>query len=65
MAIFRSSFYTQYRPGKCALRYSRTQKRISKLYKQDGQKVKKMAFFSKGLTHGLGPKMPIFPTFFF
>ena len=26
--------------------------------------MEKLAFFSKGLTHGFGPKMAIFPTFF-
>ena len=33
--------------------------------KQAVQKVKKLTFFSKGLTDGFGPKMAIFPTFFF
>ena len=28
-------------------------------------KIRKIDIFSKGLTHGLGPKMAIFPTFFF
>ena len=28
------------------------------------KKSKKLAFFSKGLTHRFGPKMAIFPTFF-
>ena len=29
------------------------------------KKSKKMAIFPKGLTHVVGPKMAIFPTFFF
>ena len=31
MAIFPTSFFTQYSPGKCLLRYSRTKKRRSRL----------------------------------
>ena len=32
---------------------------------KDVQKVKKLPFFPKGLTNGFGPKMAIFPSFFF
>ena len=64
MAIFPTFFFRQYRPGKCLLRYSRTIKRLSRLWKQEVQKVAKMDIFPKGLTHGFGPKMAIFPTFF-
>ena len=31
MAIFRTFFFRQNRPGKCLLRYSRTKKRLSRL----------------------------------
>ena len=31
LAIFPSSSFRQYRPGNCALRYSRTKKRVSRL----------------------------------
>ena len=31
MAIFRTLFFRQYRPGKCLLRYSRTKKRLCTL----------------------------------
>ena len=34
-------------------------------YKKKKFKNSKMAIFPKGLTHGLCPKMAIFPTFFF
>ena len=34
-------------------------------YKNKNFKQSKMAIFPKGLTHGLCPKMAIFPTFFF
>ena len=33
--------------------------------KKEVQKVEKLAFFQKGLTHGFGPKTAIFPTFYF
>ena len=39
--------------------------RLSTSSKQEVQKVEKMSFFSKGLTHGFGPKKAIFPNFFF
>ena len=48
--FFQLFFFWQYRPGKCVLRYCRTKKRLSILL--------------KGLTHGFGPKMALFPTFF-
>ena len=31
MAIFSTSFFRQYRQGKCVLRYSKTKKRLSRL----------------------------------
>ena len=34
-------------------------------YKKKKFKKSKMAIFPKGLTHGFGPKMAIFPTFIF
>ena len=40
-------FRKKYRPGKCLLRYSKTIKRLSKLYKQEVQKVEKLTFFQK------------------
>ena len=33
-------------------------------YKTRSSKSRKIYIFPKGLTHGLGPKMAIFPTFF-
>ena len=112
MAIF-PPFFTQYRPGKCLLRYSRTKKppfqamktRTSKNRKIDifllfwsknghfsnffqaiqswkmsfrifqsektpfqaintrSLKTRKIDIFPKGLTHGLGKRMPIFQLF--
>ena len=34
-------------------------------YKKEKFKQSKNRHFSKGLTHGFGPKMALFPTFFF
>ena len=55
MAIFPPFFLRQYRPEKCLLRYYKTKKRLSS---------RKIDIFPKGLTHGFGPKMAIFPRFF-
>ena len=63
MAIFKTFFFRQFRPGKCLLRYSRSKKRLSRLWKPEVQKVEKWTFFHRA--HGFGPKMAIFPTFFF
>ena len=65
MAIFPTLFFRQKRPGKCLLRFSRTSKRLSRLYKQVIQKVKKINVFPRGLTHGFGQKLPLFQLFFF
>ena len=48
MAIFPIFFSWQYRQGKCLLRYSKTKKRLFRLYKQEVQKVDKLAFFQRG-----------------
>ena len=34
-------------------------------YKKRSSKSRKIDIFPKGLTHGFGPKMALFPTFFF
>ena len=52
-------------PGKCLLRYSNTKKRLSRLYKNQVQKLQKFDIFPKALSHGFGPKMANFPTFIF
>ena len=41
-------FFRQYRPGKCLLRYSPTKKQLSRLLKQELQKVEKLTFFQRG-----------------
>ena len=64
IAIFPTFFSRECRPEKFLLRYSRTKKRLSRLQKQQVQKVEKLTFFQRGF-HGFGPKMAIIPTFIF
>ena len=64
LAIFPTFFFSQYRQGKCLLRYSRTKKKAFLGYKNIKFKKSKNWHFSKGLTHGFGPKMDNLPTFF-
>ena len=62
---FQHCFFTQYRRGKCLLRYSRTKKTPSQAIKTRSSKTRKIHIYPKGLTHGFGPKMAIFPSLFF
>ena len=64
MAILPTFFFRQCRPGKCFLRYSRTKEERLWTIKTRSSKSPKIDIFPKGLTHGFGSKMPIFPTFF-
>ena len=63
LAIFLCFVLKQYRPGKCVLRYYRTKKRLFKPLKQEVEKVEKFLFFPKGLVHGFGQELAIFPCF--
>ena len=66
MVIFWSCFFLrQKRPEKCVLQYSRTNKGLSTIWKQEVEKVKKKNIFPKGLTHSFGIKIAMFRTFFF
>ena len=71
MAILKLFFLLkQYRPRKCLLRYSRTKKRLSRLWKQKVRKVEKFTFVQRFLDFfsffpWFWSKMAIFPTFFF
>ena len=60
-------------PGKCLSRYSRKKKRRDEILEQKtpvyailitSYKSRKIVIFVNGLTHGFGPKMAIFRTFF-
>ena len=65
LPIFPTFTFWQYKPKKCALRYSRTKKTFFYAKKTTRSKNKKNYIFPKELTHGFSPKMAIFPTFFF
>ena len=65
VAIFQTFFFWQYRPRKCLLRYSRTKKGLFQAIKTRNSKTQTIDIFPQGLIHGFGPKMAIFPTFFF
>ena len=62
--FFPCLFFRQYRPGKCVLQYSR-KKTPAEPIKTTGLKGRKIEIFAKGLTHGFGQKMAIFPCLFF
>ena len=62
--FFQLFFFTQYRPGKGLLQYSRTKKTPFYAIKTWRSKSKNIDVFPKGLTHGIGPKMAMCPTIF-
>ena len=59
---FSTFFLRQYKPRKCLLRYFKTKQRLSRLKKKRNSKSRKTKILPKGLTHGFGPKMAIFPS---
>ena len=65
MAIFPTLFLKAIQTRKCILRYSRMKKMPFQAIKTRSSKSRKIDIFPKGLTHGFGPKMAIFPNFFF
>ena len=65
MALFPTFFFRQDRLGKFLLRDSRTKKKPIYAIKRRSLKSRKIDIFLKVLTHGFGPKMADFPTFFF
>ena len=65
MAIFPTFIFQEIQARKCFLRYSRTKKRLPRLYNQEVQKVEEVDIFPKGLRNVFGRKMTIFPTFIF
>ena len=65
IAVFSRFFFRQQGPGKCLLKYCRTEKTLSYAIKTRSSKSRKTNIFLKGLTHGFRSKLAIFPTFFF
>ena len=61
---FSNFFFRQYRPGKGLLQYSRTKKRLSRLQKQDLQKVEKLTFLQR-VNPGFWSKKWHYSAFFF
>ena len=65
MAIFRSFFFQAVQARKMSLTIFQSEKTLFYSIKTRSSKSQKIDMFSKGLTHGFGPKMDIFPNFFF
>ena len=62
--IFQLFFFWKYRPGNVFYDILEGKTPFSAI-KTSSSKERKIDIFPKGLTHGFGPKMAIFPTFFF
>ena len=60
-----ASFFRQYRPGKCLLRYNKTKKLLSRLQKRKLQKDQKNWHFTKGVNSWFELKNGHFSNFFF
>ena len=62
--FFQILFFRQNRPGKCLFDILGRENAFLG-YKKRSSKSRKIAIFPKGLTHGFGPKISIFSSFFF
>ena len=65
MAIFTSFFFYAIQSRKIYSMIFQNEKTPFQAIKTRRSKSRKIEIFPKGLTHGFGPKMAIFPTFFF
>ena len=65
MAIFQTFFFQAIQAMKMSFTIFQNEKPPFEAIKKRSLKSAKIDIFSKGLTHGFGPKMAIFPTFFF
>ena len=65
LAIFRTFFFKQYRPGKCVLRYCRTKKNAFLGNKNHKFKKTRNCYFSKGVNPWFLSKIGHFSNFFF
>ena len=61
--FFQLSFFWKYRPGNVFYDIFEGKMPFSAI-KSSSSKDRKLDIFPKGLTHGFGPKIAIFPTFF-
>ena len=65
MAIFPTFFFWTIQSRKMSFIIFQNKKKPFQAKKTRRLKIRKIDVFQKGLTHGLAPKMAIFPTFFF
>ena len=65
MAIFPTFFFQAIQARKMSFTIFQNEKTPFQAIKTRSSKSRKIDIFPKGLTHGFGPKMAIFPTFFF
>ena len=65
MAIFLNFFFQAIQARKMSFTIFQNEKTPFQAIKIRSSKSRKIDIFPKGLTHGFGPKMAIFPTFFF
>ena len=65
MAIFLSIFFQKIQARKMFFRIFQDEKTPYQAIKRRSSKTRKIHIFLKGLTHGFGSKMAIFPTFIF
>ena len=64
MAIFATFFFKAIQARKMSFTIFQRKKTPFQPIKTRSSKSRKIDIFAKGLTHGFGPKMAIFPTFF-
>ena len=65
MAIFPTFIFQEIQARKMSFTTFQNEKTAFQAIKQRSSKSRKIDIFPKGLTHGFGPKMAIFPTFIF
>ena len=65
MAIFPTIFFQAIQARKMSFMIFQIEKTPFQAIKTRSPKSRKIDIFPKGLTHGFGPKMAIFPTFLF
>ena len=65
MAIFQASIFQEIEAKKMSFTIFQNEKTTFQAIKTRSSKTRKIDIFPKGLTHGFGPKMAIFPTFIF
>ena len=65
MAVFATFIFQEIQARKMSFTIFQNEKTSFYTIKTKKSKTRKIAIFLKGLTHGFGPKMAIFPTFIF